>query len=109
MPARCHQAAGDAVQQVIGTNLFRAVHPQDNLVREPVRPEVGDDGEDESEHQPLSASERLADEEQQRAQRAEQECGLENVGHISILQTLGGRVRFPAGGIIRVMLAPSLL
>ena len=95
------------VEPVIGTDLLRAVHLQDDLVREPVRHEVGDDGEHEAEHQPLRAAERLADEEQQRAQRAEKECGFEDVGHGSIRsQTPRTRgVRVPAGRYNSVMLA----
>ena len=46
---------------------------QDDLVREPVRHEVGDHGEHEAEDQALRAAERFAEEQQQGAHRAEQQ------------------------------------
>ena len=71
----------DRVQPVLGPDLLRAVHAQDDLVREPVRHEVGARGEDEADHQPLCAAERLADEQQQRAQRRQEHRRLQSVGH----------------------------
>ena len=56
------QALDDLIQPMIGPDLRRPVHPQDDLVREPVRHEVGDDGEHEAEHQALGAAERFAEE-----------------------------------------------
>ena len=67
-----------------GPDLLRAVHPQDDLVREPVRPEVGDRGEQEADASAPGAAERLADEQQQRAQRAEEQRRLHSVGHGSV-------------------------
>ena len=58
------QAADDAVEPMVGTDLLRAVHPQDDLVREPVRHEVRDDGEQKADDEALCAAERLADEQQ---------------------------------------------
>ena len=56
--------------------------------------------------EPLRAAERLAEEEQQRAHRAEQQCRLQCVGHISILFRRAGRpLSVPARRIIQLMLA----
>ena len=38
------QPLHDPVERVLGTDLLRAIHPQDDLVREPVRPHVHDGG-----------------------------------------------------------------
>ena len=77
--------ADDAVERVIGADLFRAVHLEDNLVREPIRHEVRHDGEQEADHQSLRSTERFANEEQERTERAEKKRRLHNVGHISIV------------------------
>src|SRR5207247_6710572 len=63
---------------------LRAVHAQDDLVREPVRREVGRDGEDEPEHEALSAAERFAQKHQRPGHRAEEQCGLYCIRHFLI-------------------------
>ena len=70
---------------MIGTDFLRPVHRQDDLVRKPVRHEVGDDGEHEPEHQALRAAERLAEKQKQGAQRAQQERRLDVLAMDAIL------------------------
>ena len=69
------------VQRVPCPDLLRAVHAEDDLVREEVRHEVGARGEEERHQQPLCAAERLADEQQQRAQRRQEHRRFQSVGH----------------------------
>ena len=75
------QIRHDAVQPVVGPHFLGAVHAQDNRVREPIRREVGRDGENESEHQTLSPAERLAEKHQQPSHGAEEQCSLYCIRH----------------------------
>ena len=83
--AALREVGGDPVERMAGADLFRAVHREDDLVREPVRPEVHDGGQNEAEHQALRAAERLADQQEQPAERAEQKGRLQSVRHTCIL------------------------
>ena len=55
------EPADDLVEAMPGPDLLRAVHAEDDLVREPVRREVRHDREQEADDHSLSAAERLAD------------------------------------------------
>ena len=68
-------------QAMAGEDFLRVVHAEDNLVREPVRPEVGGDREEESGDHAAGAAEHFADEHGQRAERPEEQRGLDGVGH----------------------------
>ena len=70
-----------------------------------------DDGEQEADDQSLGAAEGFADEQQQRAQRAEQQRGLDGVGHGSLSLSDAPSSRSGSGPrrIIDRMLALSLL
>src|SRR5882672_9311980 len=63
------------------TDFLRAIHAQNNLVREPVGGEVHHDGEEEADEHALSAAEHLAEHEEQPAHRPEQNGCLEHVRH----------------------------
>src|SRR5439155_1261118 len=43
----------DVEQPMAGADLLRVVHPEDDLVREPVRPEVHHGGENQRNHEPV--------------------------------------------------------
>ena len=73
------EALHAAVQPVVRSDFGGPIHLEHDRVREPVGHEVGDDGEEETEDQSLGAAQGFSDEQQQRAQRAEQQCGLERV------------------------------
>ena len=60
-------------------DLLRAVHAQDDLVREPVAADVHDEGEAEADHQSLLAAEGLADPDQQRREHRQKDQGLHPV------------------------------
>ena len=59
------------------SDFLRAVHAQDDLVGEPVGPEVHEGGEHEREHQALLAAQHLPEIEEQGAQQAEQRRRLQ--------------------------------
>ncbi len=59
---------------------------QDDLVREPVRHEVHDDGEAERDDESAGAAEQFADHQQDAAEQAEEQCRLDAVCHTSILR-----------------------
>ena len=75
----------DGVQRVAWTDLLRVVHPQDDLVRKPVRPEVHEHCEHERHHEPVRPAKQVADDEQNAAQESQQQGGFQSVGHVSIL------------------------
>jgi hypothetical protein len=63
------------------TDFLRAVHAQDDLVREPVRSEVHERGEDERDHEAVRAARDVADDQQQSAEEAEQQRRFDTVCH----------------------------
>ena len=65
------QPLGDAIERMLRANFLRAVHAQHDLVREPVRTDVHDDGDHQADHQAIGAAEDVPDDEQQAGQRAE--------------------------------------
>ena len=80
-PARCASRATVAYSGCPAPTSCARYIAQDDLVREEVRHEVGARGEHEGEQQALRAAQRLADEEQQRAERREQQRRLQCVRH----------------------------
>ena len=81
---------------MIGPDFLGPVHLQHNLVREPVRHEVHDDGEGERRHEAAGASNHLADGQQDAAEQAEQEDGLERIVHIVLDVYKAHRVSSPS-------------
>jgi len=79
------QPRGDLVQRVLRTDCLRAIHAEDDLVREPVRSEVHDEGKEERHHQAVRPPDELPDHEHQAAQRAEEQCCLKSIRHVCIL------------------------
>jgi hypothetical protein len=71
--------ANDVVQPVARTDFRRPVHAEDDFVREPVRDEVRHHREHEADDHPLPAAEQFPHDEEQRAHRAEEQCGLQDV------------------------------
>ena len=71
------------VQRMARTDFFRAIHREDDAVREPVRDEVRDGREQKRDDQPLGAAKQFADQQEQAAQHAEQQRRFQSVGHVS--------------------------
>ena len=69
-------------------DFLRAIHAEDDLVREPVGAEIHQGGEHERHHHALLPAGQVANQQQHAAQRAEQQCGLHSVRHGVILPLL---------------------
>ena len=68
-----------------GADFLRPVHPQDDLVGQPVRDEVHHGGEQKGDDQAVRPAEHFADDQQQPAQEPEQERRFHTVRHTVIL------------------------
>src|SRR5687768_178944 len=66
---------------MVRPDFLRAVHREDDLVREPVRPEVHRRRNEEHEDEAVAAAKGFAKEQQYAAHQTQQECGLESVRH----------------------------
>ena len=78
------QPIDDVEQSMARPDFLRVVHAQDDLVREPVRREVGRHREHEADRHAAGAAERFADEQEQRAHRSKQQRRLHRVVHIQL-------------------------
>ena len=77
------------VERVLRPDRLRPIHPQHDLVGEPVRADVHDRREDEGDHDAARPAERVSDYQQQSAQRPEQQRSLQSGRHgpVSSLQS----------------------
>jgi len=64
------------------------VHRQHDLVGEPVAEEIHGHGQDEGDHHALPATDGAPDQDEHRGEYREKDCGLEHVGHESLLVAL---------------------
>src|SRR5687768_6240578 len=71
-------------QLVIRSDLLSAIHLQDDLVGEPVRDEVHDDGKTEGRHEALRAAKQLAERKQKAAEEAEEQDGFQRIVHMRL-------------------------
>ena len=80
-PRPLREPLDDAEQRVLGADRLRPVHHQDDLVREPVRREVHHHGKAKGDDEAALPAEQLADHQQETAEQAEQQSGLDPVVH----------------------------
>jgi len=78
---------------------LRPVHHQHELVREPVRDDVHDRGEHERDDHALLAGDRLTRQQEDRRQDAEQETGLQDVGHAQKVANPPGVVKLASNAL----------
>ena len=97
-PGLDRQPLRHLVQRMSRPDLLRAIHAQDDLVREPVGAQVHQGREPERQDHALLTAGQIADQQQHAAQRAEQQRGLHSVCHDVILPLLPttGESRRPA-------------
>ena len=78
------KAAYYLMQAMTGSDFLRPVHPQNDLVREPIRREVRSGGKQEANEHPLGAAKRVADQQKQGAHRTQQQSCFHHVRHSSV-------------------------